>query len=114
MEQQKLNPTTVYILAIIGLLCCCFGGLGIFLAGPAFLVAQSNLKKVAENPESYDQSSVRAMNTAKTVALVILIINGLFLVYNIYDLASGGWEERQQMMEELMKSYEESAKAQGE
>jgi hypothetical protein len=109
MEQQRLNPTVVYVLAIIGLLCCCFGGLGIFLAGPAFLIAQNNLKKVAENPEDYDQSSVKAMSTAKTVALVILIINGIFLVYNIYDLASGGWEERQQIMDEIMKGFEEGS-----
>jgi hypothetical protein len=109
MEQQKLNPTAVYVLSIIGLLCCCFSGLGFLLAGPAYLIANNNLKKVAENPEDYEQSSVKAMTTAKTVALVILIINALFFIYNIYDLSTGGWEERQQMMEEIMKGFEESS-----
>lgn len=107
MEKQRLNPALVYVLSIIGLLCCCLGGIGVFLAGPAYLVANNNLKKVSENPDDYDQSSVAAMKTAKTVALVITIICALTLLYNIYDLSTGGWERRQQMMEEFMKGYQQ-------
>ena len=73
MEKQQLNPTIVYVLAILGLLCCCIGGAGIIPAGIAFFIATSKLKEVQANPESFD--NVSAMNTAKTVAMVILIIN---------------------------------------
>ena len=78
MEKQKLNPTIVYVLAIVGLLCCCFAGSGFILSGVAFIIAHNKIKQVQANPEDYDVASVKAMNTAKTVALVILIINVLY------------------------------------
>lgn len=111
MEQQKLNPTLVYVLAIIGLLCCCFGGLGFVLAGAAFLVAHTQLKKVADNPDAFEAASIKAMTTAKTVALVILVINVLYLIYTIYQISQVGWDE---MTEQFMRSYEEAMKAQGQ
>ena len=36
--KKQLNTTLTYALSIIGLLCCCFGGLGFLLSGPAFLI----------------------------------------------------------------------------
>lgn len=107
MEQQKLNPAIVYVLSIIGLLCCCFGGLGVLLSAPAFFVAQSGLKKASLSPDDYDPASVKAMNTAKILALVVTIICGITLIYNIYDLSTGGFETRMQFFEEFMKGYEE-------
>ncbi|WP_445733701.1 CCC motif membrane protein [Mariniflexile sp.] len=104
METQKLNPTLVYVLAILGLLCCCFGGLGFILAGIAFLMANSKMNAVKANPENYEASSVKAMNTAKTVALVILIINVIYLIMTIYQIYTVGWdaimEQSRQMMEQ--------------
>ncbi|WP_445737826.1 CCC motif membrane protein [Mariniflexile sp.] len=104
METQKLNPTLVYVLAILGLLCCCFGGLGFILAGIAFLMANSKMNAVKANPENYEPSSVKAMNTAKTVALVILIINVIYLIMTIYQIYTVGWdaimEQSRQMMEQ--------------
>jgi len=79
-------PTLVYVLAILGLLCCCIGGLGFILAGIAFFIAHSKLNEVKLNPENYDASSVKAMNTAKTVALVIFIINILSFLNFIYQI----------------------------
>lgn len=107
MEQQKLNPAIVYVLSIIGLLCCCFGGLGILLSAPAFFIAQSGLKKASVSPDDYEPASVKAMNTAKIIALVVTIICGITLLYNIYDLSTGGWEERQEMINEFMQGYQE-------
>lgn len=105
MEQQKLNPTLVYVLAILGLLCCCFGGLGFILAGVAFFIAHSKLKEVKLNPENFDASSIKAMNTAKTVAMVILIVNLLYLIMTIYRISTVGWDElmiqSQEMMEQM-------------
>ena len=105
MEKQKLKPTVVYILSIVGLLCCCFGGLGILLSGPAYYVAQNGLNKAKENPEDYDQESVKGMNNAKIVALITTIICGIYLIYNIYDLSTGGWEDRQSHIDEFMKGF---------
>ncbi|GAA4883141.1 hypothetical protein GCM10023311_01570 [Flaviramulus aquimarinus] len=106
MEQQKLNPTIVYVLAIIGLLCCCFGGFGALLAGIAFFIAHSKLNTVKLNPENYEPTSVNSMNTAKTVALVILIINILYLVYTIYQISNVGWDEMMRQSKEIMEQYQ--------
>ncbi|WP_339756126.1 CCC motif membrane protein [uncultured Winogradskyella sp.] len=108
MEQQRLNPAIVYVLAILGLLCCCFGGLGILLAGPAFLIAQSGLKKASLNPENYDLTSVKAMNTAKIVALVILIINVVYLIMTIYRIYTVGWDEIMQQSQEIMEQFQQN------
>jgi len=108
MEQQKLNPAIVYVLAIIGLLCCCFGGLGVLLAAPAFFIAQSGLKKASLNPDDYDQSSVKAMNTAKIVALVILVINVLYLLATIYRIYTVGWDELMLQSQEMMEQWQQN------
>ena len=103
MEKQQLNPTLVYVLAILGLLCCCIGGAGFIPAGIAFFIATSKLKEAQANPENFD--NVSAMKTAKTVALVILVINLLYLANTIYQISTVGWDEMmeqsRQMMEEM-------------
>lgn len=106
MENQKLNPTLVYILAILGLLCCCFGGLGFILAGIAFLIANSKLSAVKANPENYDQASVKSMNTAKIVALVILFINVAYLAMTIYRISTVGWDQIMEQARQIMEQYQ--------
>ncbi len=104
--KQKLNPTIVYVLAILGLLCCCIGGLGFILAGIAFFIAQSKLKDAKLNPENYDLASIKSMNTAKTVALVILIINILYLVMTIYRISTVGFDELMRQSQEMMEQMQ--------
>ncbi|WP_299114172.1 CCC motif membrane protein [uncultured Winogradskyella sp.] len=111
MEKEKLNPALVYVLAIIGLLCCCFGGLGFILAGAAYFIAHTQINKVADNPDAYDLDSAKAMKTAKIVALVILIINILYLAWSIYSIqAMGGWDV---YMEKITEIIEEAQRNQG-
>lgn len=108
MEQQKLNPTIVYVLAIIGLLCCCIGGLGFILAGIAFFIANSKLKEAKLNPENYEAASVKAMNTAKIVALVILIINILYFLLAIFQIYNmGGWDAYMEQVQTMMEQYQQ-------
>jgi len=103
--KKKLNPTLTYVLSIIGLLCCCFGGLGLLLSGPAYFIANNKVKDAQLNPDNYD-GDVNAMNTAKTVALVITIINVLYLVYTIYQISTVGWDEMMEQSREIMRQYE--------
>ena len=103
MEQQKLNPTIVYVLAILGLLCCCIWGFGFIPAGIALLIAQRKLKEVKLNPENFDSSSVKNMNTAKIIALVIFIINVLSLVFMLYRIYTIGWDELMMQSQEAME-----------
>jgi hypothetical protein len=102
MEQQKLNPTTVYVLSVLSLFCCCFWGIGSILSGIGFYIAQSKLKEVEANPENYEPNSVKAMNTAKIVAIVMLVINLLYLCYTIYMVYSIGWEVLKERSNEML------------
>jgi len=111
MEQQKLNPAIIYVLSILGLLCCCLAGSGVIPSVIAFFMAKSNLKKVEADPESFDVSNIKQMNTAKIVALVVIIINILMIIRVIYVIATVGWDE---LTSQIMKSYEEALKAQGQ
>ncbi len=91
MENQ-FKPTTIYVLSVISFLCCCFGGLGILLAAPAFIMANNKMKDTEANPDQYESTTVKAIKTAKTVAMIALIINALYFVYTGYALATG-WDE---------------------
>ena len=107
MEQKKLNPTVVYVLSVLSFLCCCFWGLGFILSSIAYFIAQSKLKEVKNDPDSYEPNSVKSMNTAKTVAIITLLINILYLFYALYQVYSIGWDvllERSQEMMQQMQS----------
>ncbi len=100
--KKTLNTTIIYVLSIIGLLCCCFGGLGFLLSGPAYFMASSKIKAAEQNPDDYE-GDISAMKTAKTVALVVLIINVLYFIYTIYTIATVGWDEMMRQSEQIME-----------
>lgn len=79
---QKLNTTPVYILSIIGIICCCFYGLGTVTAIIAIVMANKELKKYNINPEEYTNAS--AMKGAKTFSIVSLIISFIGLAFIIW------------------------------
>jgi len=99
---QKLNTTAVYILSIVGFLCCCFYGIGFIASLIAFFIATKELKKLAANPEQY--SNGKAMKTAKTVALVALILSGIMAAYTAYQYFALSEEERLEQSIETMES----------
>ena len=84
---KELKPTIVYVLSSISIICCCFAGLGVLLAGPAFMIANNKLKTADGTEIGY-----KSMSSAKTFALVMLIINGLYLIWTIYSLATTDWD----------------------
>lgn len=103
--KKQLNTTLTYVLSIIGLLCCCFGGLGFLLSGPAFLIARNKIIDATQNPDEFD-GNFKAMNTAKIIALIILIINLLYLAYNVYLYSSGEFDDVFIQFQEAMKEIE--------
>lgn len=105
--KKQLNTTLTYVLSIIGLLCCCFSGLGFLLSGPAFLIARNKIKNATQNPDEFD-GNFKAMNTAKIVALIILIINLLYFAYNVYLYSSGGFDDVFVKFQEAMKEIEKN------
>ena len=106
--KKSLNTSLIYILSIFGLLCCCLGGLGIFLSGPAVLIANKKVKDAQLNPDEYE-GNLNAMETAKTVSLVIFIINSLYLLYTIYIIATGDFSELREEWEKAMQQMNQSA-----
>ena len=112
--KKRLNPTLVYVLSIVGLLCCCFGGLGFILSGSGFLVANNSLKNAQLNPEDYEAGpkQYNQMKTAKTVALIITIINVIYLLVTIYRIYTVGWDEIQEQFRQAMEQYEAQQAAQ--
>lgn len=101
---KRLNTTLIYVLSSVSLLCCCFFGLGVLLALPSFLIANRKVKETELYPEEYDAEDIKAMKTAKTFAMVALIINGLYFVYSIYSLATTDWDV---IMEQYTKTLEQ-------
>ncbi|MCH2489175.1 MAG: hypothetical protein MK211_03415 [Flavobacteriales bacterium] len=103
MEKQKLNTTLIYILSILGFLCCCFGGIGIVPSGIAFFIANGKVKEYENAPENFENGE--AMKTAKIIAMVVLIINILYLGYTIYRIATVGWDEMMEQSRELSEQW---------
>ncbi|WP_375238824.1 CCC motif membrane protein [Aurantibacter sp.] len=105
--KKSLSPTLIYVLAILGLLCCCFGGAGLFLSAPAYFMANSKLKDVQLNPDSYE-GKLSAMETAKIIALVITIINVLYLAYTIYTVSTVGFDQIQEQYQNAIEQYQQA------
>ena len=104
---KKLSTTLIYVLSSLSLLCCCFLGLGILVALPSFLIANKKLKEAEQYPEEYDAEDVKAMKTAKTFAMVALIINGAWFAYNLYSLATTDWDTMMEEIQQKMEQYQQ-------
>lgn len=109
MEKQKLNTTVIYILTILGFLCCCIGGIGIIPSGIAYFMGNSKMKEAELNPENYDNYS--GMKTAKLIALIVVLINAVYLAFTIYRISTVGWDE---IMEQSRIMSEEWSKGMGQ
>ncbi|WP_299127822.1 CCC motif membrane protein [uncultured Winogradskyella sp.] len=79
---QKLNTTAVYILSVIGILCCCAYGIGTITAIIAIVIANKEQKKYNANPEEYSNGS--AIKGARIFAIVSLIISFIGLTIFIW------------------------------
>lgn len=104
MEKQNLNTTLVYVLSVVGFLCCCVGGLGFIPSGAAYFISNKKLKEAYEDHERFD--NIEGMKTAKTVALVVLIINVLYFFWSIYRFYEmGGTEGFMEQYNEIMEEF---------
>ncbi len=100
MEKKQLNPTLVYILSILGFVCCCLGGA--ILSVPAYFIAHNKVKDAELNPDDYE-GDLKAMKTAKTVALISAIIGVLVLVRIIYVLVTSDWDELRKSIDDAVE-----------
>ncbi|GGD32967.1 CCC motif membrane protein [Flavobacterium orientale] len=106
MEKQKLpNQTAIIILGLTSFVgCCCTNGvLGVILAYIGLHLAKKDEKLYAENPEVYD---IGSLSTWKTVNLISLIISALFVVWLIYALATGGFNESMEQYQKIIEQLQ--------
>ena len=103
--KKQLNPTLVYVLSILGFICCCLGGA--ILSVPAYIIAHKKVKDAEINPDDYE-GDIKAMKTAKTVALISAIIGVIVLLRIIYIFATGDWEELQKTFEDAMEQAQQN------
>jgi len=106
MNDNKLQyEPLIYILALFGLPLCCCAGMGILPAGIAYFIANNELKKCYEREEPYiNQNSIY---TGKIIALVILIINVLYLGYTVYQIQTIGWDVLMEQSQQMMEQYKQ-------
>ncbi len=91
MEQQKLpNVTLAIILSIASFICCCFsaGIGGVLLSGIALFLTKKDEKLYQQNPQEY--SNYGSLKTAKTVAIIGLVLGILTLIWIVYSIMQMG------------------------
>lgn len=101
MEKNRLNTTLVYVLSVLGFVCCCILGSGILFSGAAWFIAQNKLKEAYADPENYE--NIEAMRTAKIVAIVVTAINFLMVLRVIYVFSTIGYDGFMEQYEEVMR-----------
>ncbi|MBC3758743.1 DUF4190 domain-containing protein [Hyunsoonleella sp. SJ7] len=105
MEQQKLpNANIALILGIISFIaCCCSTGIGgLIFSGIALYLVNKDTKLYAENPERY--SNFSQLKTAKTIAIIGLVLAALTLIWGIYQImAVGGIEAYMEQNKEIFE-----------
>lgn len=106
MEQQKLpNATAVLILGIFSILtCCCWGILGLILGIIALVLAKKDLALYNSNPQLY--SNYSNLNTGRILAIIGIALSAIYLVVNIYFLATIGQEGLMEMQQEWIRQIQ--------
>lgn len=111
MEERKLpNPTLIIVLGILGILCCCFAGLGLIPSAIALSLSRKAEDIMAENPELYidKQSTVKA---GKIIAISGIALNLYILVKMAFDIYSMGWEAYRFQFEEAWEQAKRQAES---
>ena len=109
MEKQKLpNATTCIVLGIVSFIgCCCTSGFGgLLLSGIALFLAKKDEKTYAENPELY--SNFGQVKTAKTIAIIGLVLSLIIVAIFIYMKSTGQYEEMQEKYMEMFQEMQQN------
>ncbi|TRZ43768.1 CCC motif membrane protein [Robertkochia solimangrovi] len=104
MEQKMPNTTLIIILGIFGYICCCFAGLGIIPSVIAFFLSRKAEQIYAANPEVY-QDKKSTIQAGKIVAIIAVVLNVLLIARIIYNIASVGWDE---WIQNIQDAYQEA------
>lgn len=81
------NSSAVLVLGIVSIvLCWCHGIIGLIIAIVALVLANRDLALYNQSPESYTQSSYSNIKSGRTIAIIGLVLAGLFLFFLVIGL----------------------------
>ena len=81
------NASVVLVLGIVSIvLCWCHGIIGLIIAIVALFLANKDLALYNQNPEMYTPSSYSNLKSGRTIAIIGLVLAGVFLFFLIIGL----------------------------
>jgi len=81
------NASVVLVLGIVSIvLCWCHGIIGLILAIVALVLANKDMALYNQNPEMYTLSSYNNVKSGRTIAIIGLVLAGVFLFFMIIGL----------------------------
>lgn len=103
MEKQQLpNATLILVFGILSIVtCCCYGIIGLPLGIIAIVLANKATALYATNPELY--TGFQNVKTGKILAIIGVVINGIYLIYVIWLFTTLGFDGLQDIQDEFMK-----------
>lgn len=106
MEKQTLpNSTLILIFGILSIVtCCCYGILGLIFGIVALVLAKTAKETYFAEPELY--TGYNNVKTGRILAIIGIVLSGLYLIINIVLIAIYGWDGLQEMSQEWMRVYE--------
>lgn len=107
MEKQQLpNATLILVFGILSIVtCCCYGIIGLPLGIIAMVLANKATALYAVNPEIY--TGFQNVKTGKILAIIGIVLNGIYLIYAIWLFSTVGIEGIQSIQEEFMKGLDQ-------
>lgn len=107
MEKQQLpNSTLILIFGILSIVtCCCYGIIGLPLGIIAWVLANKATAVYEADPELY--TGFQNVKTGKTLAIIGIVLNGIYLLYAIYIFSTVGFDGIQEIQEEFMRGFNE-------
>ena len=106
LEKQKLNTTPIYILSVLGLLCCCFLGFGIIPSTISLFLSNKQYQKAIADYENYD--NIKSMKTARIISLIVFIINLIMVARVLYVFSTIGYDDLMELYNETLQQYEQT------
>lgn len=84
------NSTTVLVLGILSIPCCCFSIVSVILSIIALVLAKKDLDKYYLNSRGYSEKSYKNLKAGKVCAIIGLVLGSLTIVSSIVQLIIGG------------------------
>ena len=106
MEKQQLPyATLILIFGILSIIACCCGVIGLPLGITAWVLANKATALYATSPELY--TGFQNVKTGKNLAIIGVILNGIFLIYVIWRFSTIGFDGLQEIQDEFMRGMNE-------